>query len=316
MSLNFAPKPFSTFELVAGSAALAPVALIAFFGLRVPQSQNPLPATPSSQATASIPLPRPPIPASSEHLSERSQNTGAVREPQSLDANSEGNNPVLPEPGSATATDSPAADRPVTAAVWRLGGWRFDDAAGVKQRLIEAGLLWGFADGMGRTESRDARCSFQSADAAGSHEVWDQPELSATPCDPSSAGSQTGLSTPDRTAEAAIAPSPPVEQNPPRQSSRSENTFIGGWADDPDECREGQNHGAPLIISMHAARTASGKCDFRSVTPEAASRWHIVAACSSEGESWTAHVDLKLTGSNLTWSSERGTARYVRCLKS
>jgi hypothetical protein len=319
MSLNFAPKPFSTFELVAGSAALAPVALIAFFGLRVPQTQNPSPAEPTSLSTASIPLPRSPVPASNEQLSERSQNVGAAHESPPVDPSSEGDN-LVAEPGSANATGSSAVDRPLTAAAWQLGRWRIDGAAGVKQRLIQAGLLWGFADSLGGTASRNAGCGFPSPDAEGSHEVWDQrtqPKPFVTSCDSSSAESRTELSTQGRVAEAAIAPSPPVEQTPPpTRGSRSENTFIGGWADDPGECREGQNHGAPLVISLHAARTASAKCDFRSITPEAASRWHIVAACSREGESWTAHVDLKLTRSILTWSSERGTARYVRCLKS
>lgn len=129
------------------------------------------------------------------------------------------------------------------------------------------------------------------------------------------AASRTELSTQGRTAEVAVAPSPSVEQHPTRWRANTENTFVGGWAYDTGEYRQGQDRGAPLVIGTHSAKTASGECDFRSVTREDASRWRIVALCSREGESWSAHGDLKLVGSNLTWSSERGTANYVRCTK-
>jgi hypothetical protein len=269
-------KPFSIFELVAGSGALAPVALIAFFGLRVPQSQVAPPAEPSSLSTASIPPAGSPIVKAPEQRSEQSQDAAAVGSPDPVDPGTAGDKPVLPQPGSAEATGSLPADRPHIAAAWRLGRWRSDDEAGIKQRLIETGLLWEFTDG--------------------------------------TAESRTELSE-DRVAEAAVAPPPPAQQNQPRPESRNENTFIGGWADDTDECRQSQHHSAPLVISAHAARTAIAKCDFQSVKRAAASRWHIVAQCSREGESWSAHVDLKLAGSSLTWSSERGTATYIRCLK-
>jgi hypothetical protein len=273
-------KPFSIFEFLAGSAALAPVALIAFFGLRVPQSQVSSPDPSPSLSTASISPAESPIQASREQLGEQSQNITAVGNPHPVEPGSASDKPIVPEPSSAEVAGSQDANRPLVAAAWRLGRWRSDDAARVKQRWIEAGLLWGFAGG---------------------------------------AQSQIAPSPDDQTAEAAVAPSPPVEQNVeqnrPRRDSRSENTFIGGWADDTDECRQSQNRRALLVISAHAARTASAKCDFQSVRREAASRWHIVAQCSREGESWSAHVDLNLAGANLTWSSERGTATYVRCLK-
>lgn len=245
MNLNFVRKPFSTFELVAGSAAFAPIALIALFGLQVPQSQNSLPVAPSSLSTDPVPLPQSVSRAFSEQLSERSQNAGATAVPSPDDPGSESNKLILPEPVSPKATGSVGPDRPLTAAV--LSRWPFDDATSAEQRT-------------------------------------------------------------------AIAPPSPSGQNRPSRRSMSEDAFVGGWADDTDECQQYQNHGAPLVISTRAAKTASGKCDFRFIKREAASRWRIVALCSREGESWTAHVDLTLAGSNLTWSSERGIAKYVRCL--
>lgn len=236
MNLNFASKPFSTFERVAGCAALAVVALIAFFGLRVPQSQNPLPAVSSSLPAGPVPLPQSVGRAFSEQFGE----------PSPIDAGSERDKPIQPEPASPKATDTAAPDRPLVTAMF--GRWPFDDAADPRPRV-------------------------------------------------------------------AVAPSSPPEQKRSSQRNGGEDAFVGGWADDTGECRQYQNRSAPLVIGTHAAKTDSGKCDFRSVKRETASRWRIVALCSSEGDSWTAHVDLTLAGSNLTWSSERGIARYVRCTR-
>lgn len=317
MNLNFVSKSFSTYELVAGSAALAPVALIALFGLRVPQSENPLPAVSSSLSTASLLSSQSVSWASGEQFSERSRDAGITPKPRPVDPGSERDNRNLPEPGGPTATGSPAADSPLIAPTRRVGQSLRDDAAGAEQRLIEKGLLWKFADGTRTAEPRDTRCGFLSADAAGTREVWDrpQPKSFATSCDPNSAEGRTEPSARERAAEAALAPPAPLEQNPPSRRGGGEDAFVGGWADDAGECRQYQNRGAPLAISTHAAKTADGKCDFQFIRREAASRWRAVALCSREGETWTAHVELALAGSNLIWSSERGVARYVRCLR-
>lgn len=89
------------------------------------------------------------------------------------------------------------------------------------------------------------------------------------------------------------------------------NSFIGAWTDDIDRCRSGQS--APLVISSHAAKTASGECDFGSVARHAENRWRVTAICAANGTFWRANIDLELTKSALTWSSERGAETYVRC---
>jgi hypothetical protein len=289
MNSTLAPKPFSVFELAAGCAALAVVASIAFVGLRVAQLQIPSPAAPPSFSTASIPSSSTVARASGEQLRERAKRADTRRELQPVDGGLADDTLILPKPSTARAPGSPALD----------GGWQFDDTAGVEQRLIKAaGLFLGFADGIGGADPRNSRDDFPSGDSSGD-----------------AATSRAELSTQGRTAEVAVAPSPSVEQHPTRWRANAENTFVGGWAYDTGECRQGQDRGAPLVIGTHSARTASGECDFRSVRREDANRWRIVALCSREGESWSAHVDLKLVGSDLTWSSERGTANYVRCAK-
>jgi hypothetical protein len=98
---------------------------------------------------------------------------------------------------------------------------------------------------------------------------------------------------------------------PEPPSARADSGFIGGWTDDTGRCPTGRK--APLVISAHAAKTANGECDFGSVAREAENRWRITAMCTIEGKFWRAKIALKLTEPKLIWSSERGTATYVRC---
>jgi hypothetical protein len=98
---------------------------------------------------------------------------------------------------------------------------------------------------------------------------------------------------------------------PDPSNVHTESSFIGGWADDVGGCRTRRK--APLVISSHAAKTASGECDFGFVAREAANRWRVTAICAADGSFWRANIALKLMEPNLTWSSERGTETYVRC---
>jgi len=94
---------------------------------------------------------------------------------------------------------------------------------------------------------------------------------------------------------------------------RADPTFIGDWTEDIGQCRTGRK--APLVISFHAAKTATGECDFGAVAPEAANRWRVTAICAAQGDFWRANIALKLREPKLTWSSERGTVTYVRCTR-
>ena len=70
-----------------------------------------------------------------------------------------------------------------------------------------------------------------------------------------------------------------------------------------------------LAISAQRAESfggAEGSCEFAQVQREGAG-WRTRARCSAHGKSWTANVQLKVTGSTLVWSSERGRATYYRC---
>ena len=71
----------------------------------------------------------------------------------------------------------------------------------------------------------------------------------------------------------------------------------------------------PLAISARRAESfggVQGTCEFAPVQREGAG-WRTRARCSANGKSWTANVQLRVTGSTLSWSSERGRAIYYRC---
>jgi hypothetical protein len=94
------------------------------------------------------------------------------------------------------------------------------------------------------------------------------------------------------------------------------STFIGIWAREAAECRNRAGDDQRIRIDSRGAESAGTRCDFRSVNQEAAGRWQVRAFCSADRNGWTANIGLKLTGSNLRWSSERGTEMYLRCARA
>jgi hypothetical protein len=189
------------------------------------------------------------------------------------------------------------------------------DARLVQARLHELGYYSGTGGGVWGAASRNALRDFKSMNGLQDDDKWDK-----------------------ETEQRLLS----------RQSIHAASTFVGGWATDAGMCPGRADTGAasrtrgspevwsassflgidtrsrppqpipdgnaPLVrISSRGAETAGAKCDFRSVRRATASRWQIQAVCSADGQSWNAHVSLTLNGSNLTWSSERGSIKYVRC---
>jgi hypothetical protein len=322
MNSNFEQKSFSTSELTAGSVALATVALIAFFGLRLDQILSP--AAPAKFSTASIQLAGASTGSSAEQPSERS---GVTREQQPSGPASGSDNLIAPgssstkTPGSLAAYPAVAdAEGQVTSVAAAIlpspaperNPVNRSDAMWIQGRLHDLAYFSGdLEDGWG-VASRNALRDFKSMNGLSADDRW------------------------DKETEQQLASAQNISAN---------NTFIGGWASDIGQCQHGQGHEAPLIISSRAAKTASGECNFGSLIREAGGRWHVAAMCSVRGNSWNSNIDLKLATPTLTWdrmleraketthngkftdigytrfaddlviSSERGTARYVRCPK-
>jgi Putative peptidoglycan binding domain len=154
-----------------------------------------------------------------------------------------------------------------------------ENAKRVQQRLIELGFLFGAADGIWGSRSRQALQDFRVANGLGASDIWDE-----------------------ATQERLLTGSDPNAAN------GSDFSFIGGWGVDVAQCRE-----SPLTITARRAQTFGATCEFQSTQRESTTVWRLRAACASDGERWNANIRFALSGSKLTWSSERGTTTYMRC---
>jgi hypothetical protein len=159
---------------------------------------------------------------------------------------------------------------------------QIEDAKRVQRRLIDLGFLFGTADGNWGPRSRKALRDFLGAQGIGNSDTWDEK------------GQQDLFS-----ATAARAP--------------ATGTFVGGWGIDADQCRQTPDKRSPVTISARRAEAFGATCQFDSTQRESASEWRIRATCADEHDRWNANIRLTLSGSRLTWTSERGTVTYLRC---
>jgi peptidoglycan hydrolase-like protein with peptidoglycan-binding domain len=154
-----------------------------------------------------------------------------------------------------------------------------EDAKRVQQRLIDLGFLFGGADGIWGSRSRRALQDFKAANGIGDNDTWDE------------ATRERLLTTADANA------------------ASSDITFVGGWAVDAAACRQS----AITITAQRAADGFGAACEFHSTQRESLSVWRLRALCANNSERWNANIRFTLSGTKLTWSSERGTTAYVRC---
>jgi Putative peptidoglycan binding domain len=283
---------FSASELAMGGVALATVALVTLIDLRasqpgVPSSSQPQRAQPRDPSSAQPQSPLDQSRLESTGLidappSEPSEPRGTIREPQlaveeTLDPPSTNSNTANAtwNAGQLPKQTTETTDSPEPG----LNPQNPSDAIWVQARLADLGYFTGSRSGVWGPVSRSALRDFKSMNGLQEDDRWDR-------------------ETEQRLSSKQVVP--------------AARTFIGGWAEDIDQCR----NGAPLLINSHIAKAVGGECDFRSVKRETAARWQVQAVCTDGGSSWNANVSLKLTAPKLTWSSERGTATYVRCAKS
>jgi hypothetical protein len=276
-------KPYSVSEFVVGSIALAIVAIVTFAGLR-PQPPVPLPNAPASAPPHKIQsrLPR----NSVNRLPKEPSNRGAIMGELQ---------PSVPQSGAdettslsfARAPTAPAAELQKEEAATPPPGTERDpqnrsDAMWMQARLSDLGYFAGNHNGAWGLASRNALRDFKTMNGLPENDRWDK-------------------ETEQRLSSKEVIP--------------ASRTFIGGWAEEVDQCGSGHDHSAPIVISSRVAKTEGGECGFRSIKREGAGHWRVDAVCTSEGNSWNANIDLRLNAPNLIWSSERGTTNYVRCGK-
>jgi peptidoglycan hydrolase-like protein with peptidoglycan-binding domain len=154
-----------------------------------------------------------------------------------------------------------------------------EDAKRVQQRLIDLGFLFGAADGVWGPRSRKALQDFRVANGIGDSDAWDE-----------------------ATQERLLTSSDAIAAN------ASDISFTGGWGVDVAECRK-----SPLTITADRATNTFAACEFHSTQRESSNVWRLRALCANNSERWNANIRFSISGSQLTWSSERGTTTYVRC---
>jgi hypothetical protein len=341
-------EPFSLSEFAAGSGAVAAVVLIAFVGVRASQPPNP-PANNSRGAESPVAAPSLSAEASQRR---RHVPTATARARQGLPPNdvtghvaeSSGDDSVAnnaqPASPAATTTGAPpsgflaeAAPTTVvqmqsTAAPSPLISPRdlfqtYDTITAPPQRSMrEAAIpppeLEGSAKEAAAPPPEPERNPSNRSDA-----LWIQTKLRDLGY---FAGNGTGIWGPvsryalrDFKTMNGLAEDEKWDRETEHRLSSKQNlpassTFIGGWAQSAEECQKFNGAGAPLVIRSRGADTENVKCSFRSIKREQlATNWRVQATCTAGGQSWNASVSLKLTGSNLNWSSENGKETYVRC---
>jgi DNA-binding helix-hairpin-helix protein with protein kinase domain len=86
---------------------------------------------------------------------------------------------------------------------------------------------------------------------------------------------------------------------------RANGSFLGKWC--------GEKKEPPLFITAHRATSSSGGlCEFASFD-SVKSEWRVRAVCTQYQRSWAANITFVVRANKMVWSSESGSANYVRC---
>ena len=100
-------------------------------------------------------------------------------------------------------------------------------------------------------------------------------------------------------------------------SPRNGDTFAGVWAPNLKACSPQTNQKGllPAVINREGAWAGDVSCSFRNGRRDG-DGWRFAATCSDARKRWGASVKLTVAGDVLTWSSERGSQKYVRCVSA
>jgi peptidoglycan hydrolase-like protein with peptidoglycan-binding domain len=285
MKSGVGQRPFSASEFAVGSLAMILVVVVTFLGLR-PRARDPLPPPPASAPPAKVQsrLPSHRVNPQPTASSGGSSIFDVFRPSSSRSETAESNNANA---SMARVQTAPAAQPPKEEAANSMSGTERDpqnrpDATWIQAKLGDLGYFSGNRNGVWGGASRSALRDFKSMNGLPENDRWDK-------------------DTEQRLSSREVIP--------------ASKTFIGGWAEGDDQCGSDADHGPPIVISSRAAKTEGGECNFRSIKREGAGHWRVDAVCTSEGNSWNANIDLKLSPPNLIWTSERGATTYVRCGK-
>ena len=197
-----------------------------------------------------------------------------------------------------------------------------EEAARLQEQLVERGYLLGPADGVWGPRSHAALEDFRRAQGLELDDGWTEETPTALGLERSQeAGPPATAETRALVQEEAVPPPRPRalltglnDQAVSKEQGGTEAPYIGAWARSRADCFQ-ETDAPPLAISAQRAESfggLEGSCEFAQIQRDGAG-WRTRARCSAHGKSWTANVQLRVTGSTLSWSSERGRATYYRC---
>jgi peptidoglycan hydrolase-like protein with peptidoglycan-binding domain len=215
-----------------------------------------------------------------------------------------------------------------------------EEAARLQEQLIARGYLIGPANGVWGPRAHAALADFRRAQGLEPADGGTKETHTALRSERSQAAGAPAIAEPRALVqEEAVPPPRPRElrtgfddqavSNPPSDKVEDATpeprsatilgqggaaaAYVGAWARSRADCF--QEDAPPLAISAQRAESfggVEGSCEFAQVQRDGAG-WHTRAHCSAHGKSWTANVQLRVTGATLSWSSERGRATYYRC---
>src|SRR5262245_49408080 len=291
--MNAEQAPSSISEFAVGGIAPAAVVRITFIGLQMcPPTPSPSAASRSPETTASVvvaaPVPTAPAPVELGQPLVTTDNSSDLPAQPSMPSSPDPDRPRLASPPNLdravgySPAPSPATEAMATRTETDRDLANRPDVISIQTKLRELGYYPGESDGVWGPGARRALHDFKVMNGLQENEQWDR-------------------ETEERLWSGRGVP--------------AASTFIGIWGRDAAECRNRAGDEQRIKIDSRGAESAGTKCDFRSVNLEAVGRWQIRALCSAGRDLWTANISLKLAGSNLRWSSERGTETYLRCAR-
>jgi peptidoglycan hydrolase-like protein with peptidoglycan-binding domain len=163
------------------------------------------------------------------------------------------------------------------------------DAARIHSKLRELGYYRASNNTLWSGASRDALSEFKLRNGLEANDMWD-------------------FDTEQRLM-AASAPSTPADLE-----AAFSAIVAGAWTTDLRACQGPTGGSDALIVTMttNGAETDGAKCDFQSFSG-AGVAWKVSAVCAVSGETRKTTISLTRSNDALTWSSPKGTTKYLRC---
>jgi peptidoglycan hydrolase-like protein with peptidoglycan-binding domain len=165
-----------------------------------------------------------------------------------------------------------------------------NEATRIHNKLRELGYYRATNNSLWSAASRDALKEFKTRNGLEADDVWD------------SAAEQQLMAT-----------------TAPNTSSDIELAFsaiiTGAWTTDLRACQGATSGGSDaLVVTMttKGAETDGARCEFQTFSG-AGVNWKVTAVCTVSGETRKTNINLARLNDALTWSSPKGTTKYLRC---